>query len=441
MLSKKYLSQPNNLIRDVTYLDDNTSTNLLYSLIKKKPDFFLYKPESHFGNDITLLKSIRKKLNQDYFGTEKKPENPFRNCKTPNEIFNLSRNIKFDLKMKLSRIGFILLRNGEVSVLHKEGSILQNNANIQEINREFIKKHEVMLLENQNDESKFSRYDYYISAEMLEGIISANNYIQKGISVSALGDKKVYTNYGVFNPTRQDYLNTFDSYLKENIRDLTLNTKNVADLGCGTGVLSLIMSQYQLPRIYAIDNNENSILATKSNAQAFGFFDNIKSIYLDLVKNYFVDNSRVSKKLQESKELLDQNKYNELLTEKKMDTTFDMIVCNPPWINANYVFTQTDLENAVYDPDHKFLRSAFNFARNHLNRNNREARFVVIFSDIGSILNVNEPEIIEKLALENKLKITNKKSKPCDVKTTDNNDPLKNFKKESKILLYELKRI
>jgi methylase of polypeptide subunit release factors len=124
-----------------------------------------------------------------------------------------------------------------------------------------------------------------------------------------------------------------------------------------------------------------------------------------------------------------------------MDTTFDMIICNPPWINANYVFTQTDLENAVYDPDHKFLRSAFNFARNHLNRNNKEARFVIIFSDIGSILNVNEPDIIEKLALENKLKITNKKVKPSDIKTTDNNDPLKNFKKESKIILYELKRI
>jgi hypothetical protein len=40
-----------------------------------------------------------------------------------------------------------------------------------------------MLLQNesQNDEGKFSKYDYYISAEMLEGIISANNYIQKGL--------------------------------------------------------------------------------------------------------------------------------------------------------------------------------------------------------------------------------------------------------------------
>ena len=129
------------------------------------------------------------------------------------------------------------------------------------------------------------------------------------------------------------------------------------------------------------------------------------------------------------------------MAEKKLDTNFDFIVCNPPWINASYVFTQTDLENAVYDPDHKFLRSAFNFARIHLNRNNPEAKFILIFSDISSILNVNEPDIIEKLALENKLKITNQKSRPSESRTTDNNDPLKNFKKESRILLYELKRI
>ena len=185
------------------------------------------------------------------------------------------------------------------------------------------------------------------------------------------------------------------------------------------------------------------MVATKSNAQAFGYFDNIKAIKLDLVQNYFVEKSGSKKSIESenSKEVASHNKYSELLTENKMDTSFDMIVCNPPWINASFVFTQTDLENAVYDPEHKFLRSAFNFAKIHLNRNNPEARFVLIFSDIGSILNVNDTDIVEKLAVENKLIITNKKSKPSELKTTDNNDPLKNFKKEAKILLYEFKRI
>jgi len=273
---------------------------------------------------------------------------------------------------------------------------------------------------------------------MYEGIISANNYIQKGITVAALNNRKVYTNFGVFNPTRQDYINLFDSYLRENIKDLRTQTKNCVDLGCGTGVLSLLLSQYSLPRIFALDNNENAILATKSNSQAFGYFDNIKAMSMDLVNSYYINNKQDTQGVTVS---LTSSENIQNLKDKNIDTSFDMIICNPPWVNASYVFSQTDLENAVYDPDHKFLRSCFNFAKIHLNRGNSDSRLVIIFSDFGSILNVNEINIIENLASENKFKITVKKSKPSELKTNDGYDPLKNFKKESKILLYELKRI
>ena len=37
-----------------------------------------------------------------------------------------------------------------------------------------------------------------------------------------------------------------------------------------------------------------------------------------------------------------------------------MIVTNPPWLNASFVFSQTDIENAIYDPKHIFLKSTFN---------------------------------------------------------------------------------
>ncbi len=70
-----------------------------------------------------------------------------------------------------------------------------------------------------------------------------------------------------------------------------------------------------------------------------------------------------------------------------------------------------------------------------------DARFLIIFSDLGEILNINEPDIIEKLALKYKLKVTNKQSKLSEQNLTNNLDPLKNYKKESKVILYELKRI
>ena len=76
-----------------------------------------------------------------------------------------------------------------------------------------------------------------------------------------------------------------------------------------------------------------------------------------------------------------------------------------------------------------------------MNRNNNDARFLIIFSDLGDILNINEPDLVEKLALEYKLKITNVISKLSEQNLTNNLDPLKNYKKESKIIIYELKRI
>jgi hypothetical protein len=60
---------------------------------------------------------------------------------------------------------------------------------------------------------------------------------------------------------------------------------------------------------------------------------------------------------------------------------------------------------------------------------------------LGDILNVNDLNIIEKLAEESKLKITQKREKLANVKPSESIDPLKNFKKESKILLYELQRV
>ena len=99
------------------------------------------------------------------------------------------------------------------------------------------------------------------------------------------------------------------------------------------------------------------------------------------------------------------------------------------------------MENAIYDPKHIFLKSTFNFAKNHLNRNNINARFVIIFSDLGELLNINEPDVIEKYANEFKFKITQKKERPTKLKPSDSIDPIKNFKKESKVIIYELQRI
>ena len=291
-------------IKDITYLDDNSSSNFVYSIIKKKSDYLVFRPEGHFGNALALSKSLKRRIHTTYYGTEKEPINPYRNCKTPKEIFNLSRNIKFNMKMDSSRLGLILLKNGEVNIQYKEVSTLQKNINIQSINKDFINDHEKLVKDLNLQNDKFSKYDYLISLEMFEGIISANNYITKGILVPALGNRKVYSNYGVFNPTRQDYIGLFESYIKDNIHEMKKTTKNCIDLGCGTGILSFIMCNYGLNRIFAVDINEKAIEATKLNSQSLGYHENIKEVLLDLKENYYREKKEIQKSNLEDKNYL-----------------------------------------------------------------------------------------------------------------------------------------
>ena len=73
--------------------------------------------------------------------------------------------------MDTSRYGLVLLKNGEVNIQYKEISPLQKNINIQAINKDFINSHEKLVDLNNLKTKKFSRYDYFLSLEMFEGII------------------------------------------------------------------------------------------------------------------------------------------------------------------------------------------------------------------------------------------------------------------------------
>jgi len=276
------------VIFDIQNITDNTSTNFLYTKLKDEKFYCLFNPSSHFGNSILLYKSLKKKLFESYFGTTKKPLNPFKKCNTSKEIFHLTRNIKTSINSKLAKIGYVLYKNGEVNINHKDNSVLQNNLNMKLILTDFIKKQENNIKDSILENDKFSKYDYFIHTKLYEGVISANSYIQKGIPIKVLGDKKIYPLYGVFLPTRQDYLELFDDFFKTNIK-YNKSIYNAIDLGCGTGILSFIIAQHGINRIFSVDNNNNCIISTTSNAQTLDVSDKVMPILFDIQQDYFTN--------------------------------------------------------------------------------------------------------------------------------------------------------
>lgn len=64
-----------------------------------------------------------------------------------------------------------------------------------------------------------------------------------------------------------------------------------------------------------------------------------------------------------------------------------------------------------------------------------------MFSDLGSLMNINESDCVEKLANKYNFKIINMIKENSRFNPRNTLDPLKNFKKESKLYIYEMQRV
>ena len=79
--------------------------------------------------------------------------------------------------------------------------------------------------------------------------------------------------------------------------------------------------------------------------------------------------------------------YKNTMQELGVPFTVDLIVCNPPWIPAKFVPETNPLDNGVYDQDEKFLKSALNFAKIHLDK---RGEMLLIYSDLAYKLGLQE---------------------------------------------------
>lgn len=151
---------------------------------------------------------------------------------------------------------------------------------------------------------------------------------------------------------------------------------NVADLGCGTGILGFIIhNRRKDTMIYGIDNNQNAVNSALLNSQ-FLDIKEYKAIKADITVDHLESD----------------------LIKHKLPKSYDLIVSNPPWIQASNLTLSDPIENSVYDEDAKFLHSSFKFAstRDYLTLflikdqylstdtiNSKPGRFLLIYSDLS----------------------------------------------------------
>ena len=289
---------------------------------------------------------------------------------SPLDIFHLYRRFKIDQTHFLSRIGFIIdekfkihLRNPpEIAILP---SVIRTLTSLTE--------------------------SVFMSLNIWDGIVSANEWSEKGIEVMGLG--KIYPLYSVWPPTGKEYLRIFNEYLEN-----TVVKGTGVDLGCGAGVLGMILAKKGMT-VFGVDNNFQAAKSSNLNAQALGV--DFSAVHGDAAQINIPN--------------------------------CDVLVCNPPWIPAA---PSSLLDSGNYDYKEQLLQAAFMQTK----KLNAGGRFILIYSNIAERIGLQAPGKIQDLCKKHDLVVKEMITTEFPV-TADTTHPLKSIRDGSSISLYEIVRL
>ncbi len=215
-----------------------------------------------------------------------------------------------------------------------------------------------------------------VSYRELLGVVGAHEWRRKGVPVAG-GDFLIHPHYGVFSPSRAEYL----SLLRQ--APLPANCQSAFDIG--TGVLSILLARKGVARIIATDASPRAVACAQENVERLGLDKQIEV----QAREFFPDGRA------------------------------DLIVCNPPWLPGKVT---SSLDAAVYDPNEQMLIGFVQQAREHLQPG---GQIWLIMSDLAELLQLRAPHALLQLFADNGLRVLAvNQTKPAHARAGDTSDPL-----------------
>jgi predicted RNA methylase len=224
----------------------------------------------------------------------------------------------------------------------------------------------------------------------LNGVLGAAQWREKGLKVPGL-EGTLEPHYGVYTPTRFDYLTLLDG--------LDVRGKTVFDLGTGTGVLGFVLLQRGAASAIGTDVEPAAIACARANAERLG------------LSNRFTAEER----------------------DGFPDGRAGLVVCNPPWIPET---PRSRLDRAVYDEGGRWLERFLTGLPAHLEP---EGRGALILSDLAERIGLRSKGWLEERVARAGLTVEKRsETQPQHPKSRDEEDLLFEARSEERIRLFVL---
>lgn len=226
----------------------------------------------------------------------------------------------------------------------------------------------------------------------LMGVVSAYEWQRQGLHVTALG-QHIYPRYGVFAPTRHEYLDLLVQTA------LPIGAQTALDVGTGTGVIAAILAKRGIPKVIATDTQNAALQCAKDNMAHLGLSAQVEV----LEANLFVPGQ------------------------------YDLVVCNPPWLPGR---AKTALDCAIYDPDNQMLEGFLSQVQSHLTP---RGEAWLILSDLAEHLQLRTRQTLLNLIDVSGLKVIARHDiKPRHPKSSKIDDPLADVRAQEVTSLWQL---